>query len=170
MIQVASCSSFVTSCIVRGKYEIRTLPSPSQFLFLEAEALVTRDHGAGALLGLLTLPISQKEMQNRTTLDTILLLITSFVYTYANVSFRRRSTQSLYLVHARLPEHGGHLSDRSRAAAETIPDPIVRLGSAAMHLHLQGLRVFRREKVANDNMPNRGADARTNLVETRFYI
>jgi len=118
MIQVASCSSFVTSCIVRGKYEIRTLPSPSQFLFLEAEALVTRDHGAGALLGLLTLPISQKEMQNRTTLDTILLLITSFVYTYANVSFRRRRTQYLYLVHARLPEHGGHLSDRSRAAAE----------------------------------------------------
>jgi hypothetical protein len=39
--------------------------------------------GQGALLGMLTLPISQKEMQNRTTSDTILLLITSFVYTYA---------------------------------------------------------------------------------------
>lgn len=123
---------------------------------------MTKNHGAGALLGLLALPISQKEMQSRTTSDTILLLITSFVYTYANVSFRHRRTQYLYLVHARLPEHGGQ--------RKTIPDPIVRLSSAAKHLYLQGLRVSRREKAANDNMPNRGADARTNLVATRFHI
>jgi hypothetical protein len=47
---------------------------------------------------------------------------------------------------------------------------MVRLGSAAKHLYLQGLRVFRREKAANDNMPNRGADARTNLAATMFHI
>ena len=40
-------------------------------------------------------------------------------------------THYLYLVHARLPEHGERLSDRSRCAAETIPDPRARLGSVA---------------------------------------
>jgi hypothetical protein len=43
-------------------------------------------------------------------------------------------------------------------------------GSAAKHLYLQGLRVFRREKGINDNMPNWGVDARTNLVATRFHV
>jgi hypothetical protein len=98
---------------------------------------MTRNHEAGAP-GLFTPPISQKEMPNRTASDTILLLITSFVYTCAIVFSRHRKTHYLYLVRARLPGHGGRVGDGCRCAVETIPNLRDRLGLVAKHLYLQG--------------------------------